>query len=443
MIIVRGGWIQPTHLENIIKVLYLLITQNTMKALQKLFWIHLTLCALLFSSSFNAFAAGGIGGYPNNPNDPDNPAWFIYSAEAGEVIQDSFTVVNNSDKTWIVDMYPADSIKSSGGGFALKQRTEKMVEMGEWVELEKDAVTLKPMEKQTINFTVTFPKDLNFGQTSGAILFEKSDPEAEEDSSGGVKLNLRTGIRIYQTTPGEINESLSFDVMEIEDAADGSKIIHSEVTNTGNISSTAKFITTITKNGKEEVSESAFLIERDDTFFNNIKLSDLPMIGQVDVDIQAFIKKKDGSEEVLDLKSASFYIIPWWFIAIIVTILLLIILIIVFFLRRKKKKSSPDIPLATPVVPAPVVASDPGIATPVPVAQHSSAVHEASSSSVVSRDNTVHWKKFTIKKEMNLRDIAHGIHHDNEIAEIAHVNNIPEPYNVPAGTVLLLPPVNS
>lgn len=402
-----------------------------MKILSNIHSILLFFFILLLFGGTSTFSAGGIGGYPTNPTDPENSGWFMYNAEAGDIIEDSVTVVNSSNDTWIVDIYPADSMKSSGGGFALKQRSEEMTEMGSWITMEKESITLKPQEKQEIDFTIKFPKNMDFGQTSGAILFEKRAPEEGESSGGGVKINLRTGVRIYQTTPGEISEILEFDVMEIEESTDGSKVLHSEVINTGNISSTAKFITTFTLGGQTIIKESAFLVERNDTFYNNIALGTedlpLPFVGQVHIQTEAFIKKRDGSEVSIGTKEISFYIIPPLLIGIAGGVTLLIILFILWFfiLRKKKHKEKPSHPpqntQSAHITPPP---SPQPMTSPVPQVQ----------------PDTTGWKHFTLKKEMSLTDVLHGIHHDTDFEHVASVNNLKPPYIIPAGTSVLLPP---
>lgn len=363
-----------------------------MKSLKYNFFTTIFSFLFLFAFSSSAFAMGGIGGKPETPKDPQNPGWFMYSFEPGTTSQDTVVVTNNTNEEWIIDLYPADSIKSSGGGFALKQKSEKMESVGTWIKLEKESVQLKPYESQKVNFTVSIPSSLEVGEYSGAILFEKR-PIVDNSSSekkGGVKINVRTGVRIYETVPGTIKEQMSFDDLIVQTNEDGSKIIHSEVTNQGNVSSSVKYVTSVSKNGAEEKTESEFLVERGSTFHNNLVVEEMPKIGKVDVIVQTFLKDRKNVEILIGEKKASFIIIPWIELGIALTILLLLI---IFLWWRNKKYSGKG------------------------------------------------WNPVTIKEGETLMSLASLYSIDWKI--VAKVNKIKEPYIVNVGSSLLLPPLKT
>jgi hypothetical protein len=299
----------------------------------------------LLTSAQLALAEGGVGGYPLNPLDATNKSWFMYNLGLGESYNDILVVKNDSTKEWLVDIYPADSMPSSGGGFALKQKSEKMSEMGTWIKLSKSEVFLKPGESTQIPFTITIPSDANIGETAGAILFERRDPvtskAAVDKQEGGIKLSIRTGARIYNTVPGEIIQKLTLKDFDIsfKQKDNGTKyyLIHTNTENAGNVSTNVKYAFTITNtlNGEElKKEENQFLILRDTTFENNYELADFPKFGKLAVKLSAYIQLKDGSEKLLESREASIWVIPYT--EIFLTLLALAAVAGYFFWNKKR-----------------------------------------------------------------------------------------------------------
>ena len=103
-----------------------------MKKIDKLVIVFFVIAfgALPFVASSVGY--GGIGGRPANP-DPENPrtsSWFIYNLEPGQQKQDAVEVINNTEEDLVILVYPHDSIKSSDGGFALKQFGNEKTKVG-------------------------------------------------------------------------------------------------------------------------------------------------------------------------------------------------------------------------------------------------------------------------------------------------------------------------
>ncbi len=159
------------------------------------------------------YAVGGVGGAPLNPLNPDHKGWFMYQLGAGESYEDVFVVKNTTNQDWLVEVYPADQIPSSSGGFALKQKVEKMEAMGVWIKMATNEILLKAGQAKKIPFTISIPQDAIPGEVAGAIMMEKKSPEEKEKptfSGGtGVRISLRTGTRVYNTIPGNVVEELT------------------------------------------------------------------------------------------------------------------------------------------------------------------------------------------------------------------------------------------
>ncbi len=174
------------------------------------------IAVFFFPLSLLALSSGGVGGYPANP-DPHvqySDSWFIYHLDLGESQQDAIAVVNNSDETQTVKLYPVDSVPSNQGNFALEAEADPRDDIGAWISLSETLVTLKPGEIKTIPFTITIPKDADVGEHSGGIVIQKAQAGTVEGT--GASIVTRVGIRVYETVPGEIIRELELKDFRVE-----------------------------------------------------------------------------------------------------------------------------------------------------------------------------------------------------------------------------------
>lgn len=204
-----------------------------------------------------------IGGKPANPDPaiPNSDSWFIYNLDLGESKEDEIIVINTFDEELDLLVYAADGLRSSGGGFAVKQYIEPKEHVGSWVrfyplpipetflplfeELEESILeicsldlqdediwdneifqekpeqedielleewcegeeevrlTIPSKDREQISFIITIPDTASVGEHTGGIMIQRV--RAQEDiSEQGITLTTRVGVRIYQTVPGDI-----------------------------------------------------------------------------------------------------------------------------------------------------------------------------------------------------------------------------------------------
>ena len=302
----------------------------------------------LFSFS-EVFALGGVGGMPLKPLDNGNRGWFMYKLDPGESYDDVLLVRNTTKKDWFVDIYPADQTPSSGGGFALKQKSEEMTEMGSWIKLSKDRVFVEAGGTTKVPFTVTVPKDVEMGETAGAIMMEKVDPKslqkARQMLNSGVRLSLRTGVRIYNIVQGEIKEEIKIkDSFFQEKIASGWKkgpvyFFSQHVENRGTISTKAKFIVKVKDLWRDEIiydtreDPGEFLISPEDTFEYNQDLQ-LPKFGKFEVSSEVYMEDRTGGETFIGTQNQLIFVLPKK--EIIAGLLVIIIFVILVIWRRWK-----------------------------------------------------------------------------------------------------------
>ena len=239
--------------------------------MKRIKYINILLFILLWlfflsPKTLNAIEYMHIGGKPANP-DPsidNSESWFIYQLNPGEKKQDALIVLNNFDTALDLLVYAADGVKSSSGGFAIRQMVDEKKEVASWIRFYPDPVpevfqqlflendeniirfcniqleesddwsnadlinfrdwcegeeivelTVDAMGRQKVDFVFSVPLDLEVGEYTGGILIQKNEPERTA-KQGGVSLTTRVGIRIYQTVPGDIVRDLSILSFELK-----------------------------------------------------------------------------------------------------------------------------------------------------------------------------------------------------------------------------------
>jgi hypothetical protein len=158
----------------------------------------LTLITGLFFS-LTSFAQVGI--VPADPGeDPVTRAWFIETINPGETITRSATIVNNFDGDKQIELNAKDSTETPEGAFTFIQNEEEDKEVGSWIELSTNEITVPAQNNQEVEFTVTVPEGTEPGEYAGVI----SVQEKLIERTSAVTTVKRIGARIYITVPGDL-----------------------------------------------------------------------------------------------------------------------------------------------------------------------------------------------------------------------------------------------
>lgn len=268
------------------------------------------LCATtsLFSIPNAAFAIdhGGLGGRPAHPTaDSRTQSWFIYKQDPGTSLNDEVLIVNNSSVKKVINLYPADSVSASGGGFALKQEGEKMQDIGSWTSLSQGEVTLGPNESKLVPFLIQIPTSTTPGEYTGAIIVqEKTAPIKTQD---GMTLALRMGVRIYLTVSGDIKKSINLGSLEAK--MDQNTVhITLPITNTGNASvdiqsGNVELISMDSQTSISQVPLNGFQILRASPFVFSSKFP-LPTTNGT-YKLRAYVKYLNEKNEAVELRTES------------------------------------------------------------------------------------------------------------------------------------------
>jgi len=160
-----------------------------------------------------AISYGGLGIYPNesewNEKNSLTKSWFIYTLEPSEVKEAKVNVVNQSEQSVEVKIYPVDAVTTKDGAFAPQSEDREKIDVGAWINMPVSELSLKPNETKAVDFTIKVPENAEVGDHMGAIIVQsKEAPEAEKGTV--MKVVSRVGARIYLTVPGEIIKELEF-----------------------------------------------------------------------------------------------------------------------------------------------------------------------------------------------------------------------------------------
>lgn len=194
---------------------------------------------LIFGLSASAVEYGGIGGRPAYP-DPANPrtdSIFVHTVNPGEVIGEGVNVINNTAETKTLLVYAVDSVVSTDGAFACAQAADEKKDVGSWITLEKNEVTLESLTNEVVPFTITVPDSPSVGEHNGCVIVqEKKVVNPDEPKQGGIQLSFRTGLRVALLVPGEIERHLEISDFSVSHKEDGRVLLRPAVTNSGNVS---------------------------------------------------------------------------------------------------------------------------------------------------------------------------------------------------------------
>ena len=196
--------------------------------------------AVVFTISPATSAAeyGGVGGRPANPRS-DNPrtqSIFVYTLKGGKQVSDGIKVYNNTSTDRTVSIYAVDSVLASGGAFSCAQQVEQKRDVGNWIKLDTNSVSLKPNSNTIVPFTVTAPSKASAGEHDGCITIQDDSTTNSSEKQGGVVLSFRSAIRVAVTIPGAIVKNLQLESVTVTQAKNGNYIVSPLVHNGGNVS---------------------------------------------------------------------------------------------------------------------------------------------------------------------------------------------------------------
>jgi hypothetical protein len=143
-----------------------------------------------------------------NPDQSGGRTTFSYTVDPGEKVDDSLTVFNYSNVPMTFRIYATDAFNNDAGAFDILTSDKKPTDVGSWVSIEQEFLTLQPNTQATLPFTLTVPADAAPGDHAGAIVASNT-AEGQEVNGAIVDVERRTGSRIYLRVNGPVEANLA------------------------------------------------------------------------------------------------------------------------------------------------------------------------------------------------------------------------------------------
>lgn len=120
------------------------------------------------------------------------------TVQPGQPVQDGVLVRSSFDEPREVLLYAADAQPAVGGGFGFSAREDEQEQVGRWLRLAQDRVTVPADGQVLVPYTLTVPPGTEGGEYVGAVVAEPVD----EAAGGGVQTRTRFAMAVYLRVPG-------------------------------------------------------------------------------------------------------------------------------------------------------------------------------------------------------------------------------------------------
>jgi hypothetical protein len=192
------------------------------------------------SSAVTAAQPATFGIRTSSATEPDNRGKFMFGATAGALVKDYVAISNVSTQPLNLRVYAADAFNTTEGGFDLLPTGKPSKDVGNWIKLGKESVTIPPNGEEIVPFTVTVPRDAPPGDHAAGIVASLLTEQTNADGSK-VAVDTRVGTRMYLRVAGELRPQFSVENLDVvyhdklNPFGPGRTTIRYTVRNTGNV----------------------------------------------------------------------------------------------------------------------------------------------------------------------------------------------------------------
>jgi hypothetical protein len=299
------------------------------------------------------------------PGQPSTRPSLSYTLDPGATVEDSITVWNYGDTQLTFRVYATDALNTSTGAFDLLPGDQSPQDVGSWVKIPQELVTVPARTSLTMPITVSVPTDATPGDhTAGVVAASKTPGRTTEGQH--VVLDRRTGTRLYVRVNGPVRPSLVVENLSSKYHAalnplDGELEVTYTIRNDGNVRLGARprlevgdLFGTVAQRPGQPIPE--LLPGNAVTFTERFEGVSATLRVSTDVDVVPFAPRSAGgsaSGEGEDSgevgapveASASAWAIPWVLLGVLVVLL---VTVVVVRRRRAGGRAAPPPPRAAP-----------------------------------------------------------------------------------------------
>jgi hypothetical protein len=147
---------------------------------------------------------------PSTKDGPDRRSSFTYTnLKPGTIVHDYVGVTNYSKTAVTFRVYASDAFNTSTGSLDLLPANEKPKDVGSWVGLGKDSVTIEPGARVNEPFTLTVPDNATPGDHTGGIIASISTTSS--GGKGNVNVDRRLAVPIYLRVAGALTPAVAIE----------------------------------------------------------------------------------------------------------------------------------------------------------------------------------------------------------------------------------------
>lgn len=159
------------------------------------------LAAALAASSPAAAAPQG----PSFAIEPGNHApFFIFRSGPGAVVRSRVTLVNTGSRAGGAQLYAVDATTGQTSGAVYLARSSPRHDVGAWIALSNQRVTLAPGQMASVSFLIRVPANATAGQHLGGLVAEPSQPRTTKVTGRG-KRSFRVEVKEISIVAVEVN----------------------------------------------------------------------------------------------------------------------------------------------------------------------------------------------------------------------------------------------
>lgn len=157
----------------------------------------------------------------------------------GRVI-DYVAVSNLRNEPVKVRLFAKDATTTTDSAYAVQASEDTPVDIGSWMSLKKDTITLPPRSETVVPFQLGVPFNATPGDHTGAIVVSLLAKEAKPEG-GTVVVDHRIGLRVLLRVPGDYRAALEIDDLTTTWSSPGTVLGRGDATvsytvrNTGNL----------------------------------------------------------------------------------------------------------------------------------------------------------------------------------------------------------------
>jgi len=140
-------------------------------------------------------------------------AYFIYNTVPGAHIVDHLHIVNDGSARGTLHLYTADATTAPTSGTTFLPESTHQSDVGSWISLNSQQVTLDPGHSRELAFSLTVPSRVLPGQHGGGILGVQMLPayrfSTAQNNSIVIKMQSALALGVLVNLPGAHVESLA------------------------------------------------------------------------------------------------------------------------------------------------------------------------------------------------------------------------------------------